>query len=157
MGKRGYLSAGNEKITVCTRKAAGPESAMGLPSCPLAAWEAPRPSRHCTSLMHNCTARTMSHHTKLASWLCRELSSQGVSTPSSRPKKHRPDTTRHCAAETALWSAPKSCLSSRHSQGSRGQSTAVGRQTMGAQVGTPGTCPAAHSWCWGAHLNHTAV
>ena len=127
-------------------EAAVRRAAAGLPSCPVAAREASRPSRRRTSPLHSCTAWTASRRTKTAAWLRRELNSHRVSAPSSRPKQHRPKTASWKAEKAAMLSAPKSCLISWCSQGSRGRSTDGWWQNMDAQVGT------APLWRWGALL-----
>jgi len=141
----------------CSGEAAAPGTAAGLPSCPLAAWEASRPNRRRASPLHHCTARTMSRCTKLVAWLCRELSSCRVSPSSSRPKMSRPETIRRSAAEAALLSPPKNCLSSWRSQGSRGQSTAGCWRKKDAQVDNLSTSPEAPGWCSGALLARSGL
>ena len=132
--------------TVPVDGVAAPWTAAGLPSCPVGAWEASRPSRRCTSALHNRTAWTTSCLAKLAAWLCRELSSHTVSALSSRPYNDKPKRASWNAEKAALSSAPKSCLTSWCTQGIRGRSTAGCWRKMDTQVGI------ASGWLWGALL-----
>lgn len=145
---------------VPTEVAAWLGTAAGLPSCLPAAREAPRPSRFWASPLQRCTAVAMSRCTKPAVCLPREGRSSTVRAASFRPKKRSLERTWCCAAEAALLSFRKSCLSSWRSHGSRGWSIAGCRRKRDAQIwgwrlptGSLCTGPAAcgrKTWCPGA-------